>query len=149
MNTDTLGFCYRKEERCPPLVLQLSTKNEFRTLKSNPTCPPKRKEHQFGLTETPQIVSNYNKDGVTKIIGDDDVVFDSNFDGSFNGRNLVFIQNICNISPSFEDQDLFPGVASTYDPKSKLLFIGGGFDTTKKEFSKVAQGKISISFCRS
>lgn len=139
-------FCYRKEERCPPLVLQLSTKNEFRTLKLNPTCPPKRIQHQFGLKET---VSNHEKDVAPKIIGDEEVIFESNLDGRFNGRNWVFIKNMCDISPTFENQDRFPGIATAYDPKSKMLFIGGGFDTTKAEFSNLAQGKISIPFVAS
>ena len=56
-------------------------------------------QHEFGLTEN---VSNYEKDVAPKIIGDEDVIFVSNLDGSFNGRNWVFIPNIGDISPTFE-----------------------------------------------
>ena len=57
-------------------------------------------------------------------------------------RNWVFAQRSCD--QSFENQDVFPGIACTYDQLNKLLFFGGGYDTTKKEFSRQAQGKKII-----
>ena len=59
--------------------------------------------------------------------------------GHINKRNLGVAQRSCD--QTFENQDLFLGIACTYDQLNKLLFLGGGYDTTKKEFSRQAQGR--------
>ena len=132
-------FRYRKEERCSPLVLQAATKNEFRSLNSNSTCSINRKEEKQGLTANPVSVKK-------KCLGTNNIDIQSigskhHSNGSPNQKHLLFKQKSFDIPPTFESQDRFPGIACAYEQRSRLLFVGGGYDPTKTELSRVAQGK--------
>ena len=133
-------FRYRKEDRCPPLVLQAATKNEFRSLNSNPTCSINGKDEKQGLTANP--VSFKKKRLATNNIDIQSIGSKNHSNGSPNQKHLLFKERSFDIPPTFESQDLFPGIACAYEQRSRLLFVGGGYDPTKKEFSRVAQGKI-------
>ena len=138
-------FRYRKEERCLPLVLKITSQNEFSKSKSKPICPVNIKQRKRGSTNNP--AAHQRKRCKTNITDNQAIKADHPSNRSPTRKDLVLYQKTFDIPPSFENQDLFSGIACAYDQRTKLLFIGGGYDTTKKEFSRIAQGKGTLLSC--
>ena len=136
-------FRYRKEERCLPLVLKITSQNEFSKSKSKPICPVNIKQRKRGSTNNP--AAHQRKRCKTNITDNQAIKADHPSNRSPTRKDLVLYQKTFDIPPSFENQDLFSGIACAYDQRTKLLFIGGGYDTTKKEFSRIAQGNGTLS----
>ena len=133
---------YRKEEKCTPLIIQLTTKSKFGTLKSNSSCLSKQNERRQESTGSQRSVSRRINDFAINIVNDRSLTIENNLN-CIHKRNWILAKWSC--YQSLVNQDVFPGIACTYDQLNKLLFLGGGYDTTKKEFSRQAQGKIKNS----
>ena len=133
---------YRKEERCLPLVLKVTSQNEFRKSKSKPICSVNIKQRKRSSTDNPAA---YKRKKCAINITDNQAISSNHpLKQSPTRKDLVLYQRNFDIPLSFENQDVFSGLACAYEQRNKLLFIGGGYDITKKEFSRIAQGKRTL-----
>ena len=133
-------FRYRKEERCLPLVLKVTSQNELR--KSKSICPVNKNQRKRSSTDNPATYKR--KKCAINITDNQAISSDHPLKRSPTRKDLVLYQRNFDIPLSFENQDVFSGLACAYEQSNKLLFIGGGYDITKKEFSRIAQGKRTL-----